>query len=289
MAIPIWQTTYYTTTADTLQYTITDLSNVEMFTGKAYKMPGETNLKVNISDICAPYVGTNTLPDSVWTSASGATVLTDTVKTFVMTDMYNNELSSYTFIDDWTYRTSEDEQETVVINGHYAPGMICLEGYALVDDYDEYAMLEWGLGTASTLYTVSACGKAALYYKGRNGCWASFLIEGYVKTYDDYAWSKYKKFNPSTESVGRGETVYLNEIQPRWELNTGWLSDEESKILASDLLSSPSVYLHLLTEDLIVPVTITNTNTEYKEYRKSNRKPTAYQITVQAANKMIRR
>jgi len=286
--IPIWQTTYYQTTADTLQYVITDLSNLEVFSGKAYKMPGETYLKINVSDICAPYVGTNTLPDSVWTSESGVTVLDDTVKIFGLSDTDDNLLSSYTFVDDWTYRESGDDPETVVINGHYAPGMKCFTSYALSGDYDEYALLEYD-GGGTGLYTTPACGKAALYYKGRNGCWASFLIEGYVKAYDDFSWSKYQKFSPSTQTVGRGETTYLNEIQPRWELNTGWLSDAESKVLAEDLLSSPCVYLHLLESDEVVPVTITNTNTEYKEYRRSNRQRISYQITVQAANKKIRR
>jgi hypothetical protein len=168
--------------------------------------------------------------------------------------------------------------------------MICLNSYTELDQSDDpVGVLSWGPGNVVPGYDTVACGNAALYYKTRRGGWASFLIEGLVKRYDDYAWSKYKKYNPSTEGYGRGETVYLNEIQPRWELNTSLLTDEQSRVLAEDLLSSPCVYLHLLADDEIYPITITNTNTEYKTYRANKKKRVSYQITATAANKRIRR
>ena len=284
MLIPIWQTTYYSTTASTLEYTIEDEDGVQLFSGKAYKIPGETHLKININDICAPYISNNQLPAAVFTS-SGGNVEGDAIKSFNLLDGEGNLLESYTFVDDWTYETGMTSSLTETINGRYAPNMICLTTYVV----SELETLEWGAGSDIDGYEEAACGNAALYYKTRKGGWASFLVEGQVKRYDDYTRDKYKKFNPNTNSFGRGETVYMNEIQPRWELNTSYLTDGQSKILAEDLISSPSVYLHLLDTDEIFPVTITNTNTEYKYFINGRKKRACYQITATAANKRIRR
>lgn len=270
---------------------MTTANGTEIFSGKAYKMPGETNLKVNLNNICAPYLGSQELPSAVWTMPSGATLI-NAIDRFYMHNAEDVTLKWEEFLDDWSYEDLDGNDDlSEIINGHYAPNMICLN---TVVEYDEQegnnnGVLNWGPGSAIDGYTTSTCGNAALYYKTRRGGWASFLVEGIVKRYDDYTWAKYKKFNPNTSSLDRGETTYLNEIQPRWELNTSLLNDDESIRLAQNLLSSTRVYLHLLDTDEIFPVTITNANTEHKTYRANSRKRVSYQITVTAANKRIRR
>ena len=47
---PIWKDTYYTTTANSLIYTI-NTDGVTIFSGKAYKMPGQSSLKININKV----------------------------------------------------------------------------------------------------------------------------------------------------------------------------------------------------------------------------------------------
>lgn len=288
---PIWQTTFYTTTADTLTYNL--LSNPigePLFSGRAYKMPGETNLNVNISEIAAPYLGAREIPSTVWNMPSGNTNI-DAVGRFYLTDNIGTILKWCEFVDDWSYEAlNPDNDLSEVINGHFAPNMICFNSFAEYDEDEGFynGVLAWGPGGEISGYTTNACGRAALYYKTRRGGFASFLIEGYVKRYDDFSWSRYKRFRSTSDPYARGETTYLNEIQPRWELNTAWLNNEQSKNLAANLLSSPCVYLHLLDTNEIFSVTITDNNVEYKEFRR-DRKLIQYKIAVSASNKRIRR
>ena len=45
---PIWKDTYYTTSSNSFIYTITADGGV-IFSGKAYKMPSQANIKININ------------------------------------------------------------------------------------------------------------------------------------------------------------------------------------------------------------------------------------------------
>ena len=58
MAVPLWKDYVVNLgTGDSIQYRIL-LHDVEyvIYTGKAYKKPGETNITVKVNDICADYI-----------------------------------------------------------------------------------------------------------------------------------------------------------------------------------------------------------------------------------------
>lgn len=139
-----------------------------------------------------------------------------------------------------------------------------------------------------TVYDVSYCGPGAFYYLSKAGGWSAFLIEGKIKRTDNYTQTEYSKsFDNTTIEFGR--VRLLNEIQPAWEITTGFLSDEESKRLAENLLPSQRVYLHLFEEDEILPVVITDKAVEHKTYANQKDTPFYYTIKVEASQPLTRR
>ena len=142
--------------------------------------------------------------------------------------------------------------------------------------------------SGETIYDVSYCGPGALYYLSKAGGWSAFLIEGKIKRTDKYTQTEYRKaFDNTTIEFGR--VRLLNEIQPCWEITTGFLSDEESELLAENLLPSQRVYLHLFDEDLITPVVITDSSQEHKTYANQKDTPFYYTIKVEASQPLPRR
>ena len=71
-------------------------------------------------------------------------------------------------------------------------------------------------------------------------------------------------------------------ITEKYELNTGWLTDEQSKSFAFNVIPSSMCYLHNLAEGKIFPVVITNTEAEYKT-RKTSDKRVNYTLNVTAS------
>ena len=140
-----------------------------------------------------------------------------------------------------------------------------------------------------TIYDVSYCGPGAFYFlSATKGGWSCFLIEGRIKRVDKFNQQEYKKsFDNTTIEFGRVRMV--NEIQPTWEITTGFLSDAESKRLAESLLPSQRVYLHLFEEDEILPVVITDSQVEHKTYENQKDTPFYYTIKVEASQPLTRR
>lgn len=137
-------------------------------------------------------------------------------------------------------------------------------------------------------YDCSYCGDYAVYYVGRKGGWNSFLFEGPCKKIDKLSDLKYNRVVNNT-SIDFENNKYLVEINPTYELTTGILDDEESEKLASDLFSSPKLYLHNLITNEIVPAFVVDTSAEYKTFRNQQRKFVQYTITIQESHTKYRR
>lgn len=157
-----------------------------------------------------------------------------------------------------------------------------------VVDASEYAgcAVRFG-GESGITYDVSFCGDAALYYLSSTGAWDAFLIEGKVVKTDTFTQQDlYKSYDNTTIEFGRKR--FLTEITSNWELNTGWLSNAEAKRLVNNLFPSTQVYLHLLDEDKILPVVITDKNAQYKTYENQNYQLVSYKINVSASQDATR-
>ena len=290
---PIWKDTYYVNALNTLQYNIEDnTSGNVIFSGKAYKLPGAANLKINVAPICANYINSD-IVSAFWAQTGhGYWQFDNAIKTFDLMDNVGNYLTSYTFINDYSYVSTTSNTFSFPITGKWAPNMYYFETYyqnnqqalKLYFSKDEFP------AAASATTVTMGCGDYALYYQNMRMGWDSFLIEGKVVRTDDFQFSEYTKTIDNSTPYQRGSTRYQNQIQPKWELHTGWLKDSQAAILAEHLLSSNQVWLHNLKTDEIIPVSITDSNAEYKKYLSGSKgKRISYTINVKAANKKVKR
>lgn len=265
---PIWKDTTYSSSTTPLKYIIS-VDDTQIFNGIAYARPNVGHVVFNINKICQNWLSSS-LPDI--RTFTGTTTHLDAYKTFTLTDYSGNTLETYKFLYDWSYDdyfTGQTCNLNKPINGKYANGQKVFNTNFSGDLVTTTVSVNGG----------SICGEYAIYYLNRYGGWDSFLIEGNVVKKDEY--EKYytnKSFNNTTLDFER--KVYNNQITTSFELNTGWLTDEQSNTLAFNLIPSNTAYLHNLATGELRPVVITNAETEYKKFingKKLNR----YKITVQ--------
>lgn len=268
----IWKDVYYTVTGST---SLTYYINVDsttgdtIFYGKAYSMPGSNSIKINVSRNCADYLS-NELPSlSVGTYTNPLAS-----RYFYLYDSANTLLETYVFSYDWSYENSPSS-----LTPRYVYGQLVLSTSKGTTSYTN---------TIST-YTSSSnyCGKYALIYLEPSGKWNSFLMEGNYKIKDKLnSFSTERTFNNQTYDFGKNK--YINEIVTSYELNTGWLNDNESSLFAKNVLRSIKVYLQDIDGNKIVPVVITDTDVERKLYR-NEKELISYTINVEESqNKEVR-
>lgn len=145
------------------------------------------------------------------------------------------------------------------------------------------------------------CHRYAFYYLNAFGGWDTMLMQGAGKERDSL--TRYEIKTPyNNNSIGdspalvspafkyyeRGRHNYLNEVQKAWEVNTGFLTDEQSRKM-HHLLESTNVYLHDLEENKVYPVTITDNEVEYKTFTGEDCKMANYLIKAQFAQDRQRR
>ena len=282
---PIWQDIYYTNTTYTvLDYAVQIVGQSTIYTGRAYQRPGGNGVSINVSKICQDYIK-DSFRETDFRNLVGQTYIHPGA--YVEFNLINatngNVLATYGFVYDWSYETWTGGQRVVSnpINNHKAVGM-----------YDFTTQCRTVVATnsmelATTIYKVgsgNACGEIALYYKNRKGGWDEFLIEGTVTKKDTYTKYTYNRsFNNNTLEFENG--TYHSQVVTSYQLNTGWLSDQESENLAFNLLSSNEVYLHNLCTDKVYPVVITDNTATYKTYKNNSRKLVNYQINCEESQR----
>lgn len=229
-----------------------------------------------------------------WNDWSGAGYNTGYYYTQVINDSINNKGCNGMVIpfciydvDGVTYSVVETKKDGTQVN------------YPLeeADDFFMYAAGEFfdaksvsfkkGNDTLLT-YDMDNCGEGFLLYKNRFGGWDSFLIEGNIYKYDEYTklsgvYSRY----PNDNGYNRERVTDRNTIRTKYEINTGWLTDEQAEKLVFHLMSSTTVALRSFSDKTVgsfphnmVSVSITNTEVEYKKF-KNGKKMINYTITLE--------
>lgn len=123
------------------------------------------------------------------------------------------------------------------------------------------------------------CINYALYYLNARGGWDSFAIQGSgLKKENITTYTTDRAYNNNTMEFEQMRNV--TEIQTTYELNTHYLTDEQSKKLVKHLLGSNMVYLHDFTEGRIKPVVIQDKALTYQTYQTNGKKLAQYKITV---------
>ena len=274
---PIWKDVYYTTTADSITYNIKSGAST-LFNGRAVKLPGASTVEINVTLICRNFMD-NDLADFRSVSSPVQRTAYNACKTF---HLYQGStmLQDYKFLWDWSYEdwNGADKSMSYPINGHYNSTMYVMNS---------------GVGSGTVINNIRVgsgayCGDFALYYQGAAGGWNSFLIEGNVKRTDRLTNHSISRSVKNT-SIDFENKIYSIDVEPSYELSTGWLTDEQAANLAENLLQSPSIYAHDLVNGVIFPVVITDTNVQYKTFRTNGRKRVNYVIKVKASQTRIRR
>jgi hypothetical protein len=181
----------------------------------------------------------------------------------------------YRYIDNSTMNFNINR----AVNNHTATGQYTFTSTLMKQDYVRVT-----IGVASS---ATSCGYGVLYYSNSLGGWDHFLIEGRMKKKDSYERYEIDK-GYIANTLQYGHKTLVNTITEAWELQTQYLSDEESKRLVENLFGSNDVYFHDLVEDRIYPVVITDTTTEVKNWKNQGKKYFTYTINIKSAQDKMR-
>ena len=161
---PIYKDTYYTANTATLQYTISCGGNT-IFNGKAYRMPNEGVLKININKICQDYLSQD-IDTLIGSSSTTSQTNYNACLDFTLKNNGGTTLETYRFLYDWDYDHSWTGQSATLserINGHYASGQWKLSTSVST------AGTVTTVNNNSSLYTKEVCADYVLHFVGARG------------------------------------------------------------------------------------------------------------------------
>jgi hypothetical protein len=293
----------YTTTTIRLPGNAVETIDVLLFAGRSYMRPNEYSNKILVNKICQSYMDSPLLTkdalavgggykDFKLKSADGKTTYRSYkfVNDWSYTDDFATGLLSRPIINDRTVYKNQllpftvfgaAEKVEVVYGINYKDGTTDDYGNA-VPNYTNVVSIKNGVETEIFPYTGRTTGAESyvindVVYPIGNDCGVQYVLY-YVNPWGGYDWFPIKgkviekdsmkqltyrqNYNNTTWDFGMRK--YLTEINKKFELNTHWLTEEESSRMWY-LLQSNVVYLHNLAEDKIQPVIITNTEQEHKK------------------------
>ena len=193
--------------------------------------------------------------------------------------IYDDELSSYTVVE-----TKKDDTQVSYPMGTPSDAFMYAAG-----EFFNAKSVSFKKGNDTLLtYDMDNCGEGFLLYKNRFGGWDSFLIEGNIYKYDEYTRLRgvYPKY-PNGYGYSREKMTDRNTIKTRYEINTGWLTDEQAERLVFHLMSSTTVALRSFSDRTnssfpynMVSVSIVDSSVEYKKF-KNGKKMINYTIKLE--------
>ena len=284
--------TYYRLPGNAGMQTVDNL----IFKGRAYAAPDELTVKVNINKICQNYMTDH--PDIF----DGAVGYYHNFQKFKLKNEYGTLLHTYYFVGDWSYEELELGIKTNPITPFLGAGQrlffsaLAQEqkgikwGMYYTDGTPEYHNTEYVTNELQTNVVVASRNKNVgtfyfgdkmysvvpkcqckyvIYYMNPYGGFDWFAVTGRVSRKDTLqTYSISQNYNNTT--TGFGKKRYLSTINVNYEVNTQWLTEEQSDRMW-ELIESNCVWLHNLTTDKIIPVVITDTEVEHKQKTNSKR------------------
>ena len=141
--------------------------------------------------------------------------------------------------------------------------------------------------TTTTLTSKNTCAKYAIYYLNPLGGWDQLLIEGKVIKNIKFE-NKTFKINFDNNTNEFQNKHYLKNLTTSYKLTTGYLTDEQAKLMPN-LIETTKAYLCELDTNIYIPVLINNNSIDIKTYRNQGRKLFTYTIDAQESqNKFIK-
>lgn len=268
-----------------------------LYAGRAFLYPDESDIRVNISRVVAPY-------------------LTDYYKDITVTNA-GTQIGSYTFVRDYSYDPNMDYTQNQAlnapINGRIPSGakvsvsvwaagnggslVVTDEGGSLVVNTGLVKGLntgEWISGSAGKKYTcgdveyevVDMCQGVLLKYVNAYGAMDYLVVEGVCKKQDKITRATYEK-DASALSLEFESKDYQATMEANWTGTTGWLTDSQSKRM-KHLVESVEVYM-IDSEGNETPVCMEDGTLDYKTFISNGRKLVNYTLKWSESQKKIRR
>lgn len=144
-------------------------------------------------------------------------------------------------------------------------------------------------GTAIANFKIEkSCHQYNLHYLNAAGGYSTLTLEGRKgKRTDDFVFDYYKTRGRNDDYNQPQMHKYKVDITPKWDVQTGWLSEDDSKRMYN-IFGSQKVWLEDIETAEIFPVYITNTNCEYKTFTNQGRKKYNYTFSLTCANTLIK-
>lgn len=282
-----WEDVILQRTESVFDYRIYNRTNL-IFQGRAYKRPNADTNDIKLNKIFENYLSNyiNDLLNSGETEDTG--VNASKVFQIMKLDSDGTEtlIDEYTILYDWSYDFRFRGQDTDLsrpINGRYVAGM-----YKMNTSVNGQSGTVTNSLTEGNYNVLADCGEYALYYLNAYGGWDALLIDGTVikkSTITQYTTDR----NINNSRIEFEQMKYINEIQDAYEINTGFLTDEQAANLSKNLIPSKEVYLHFLNKDKLIPVLITDTNVTYQTYQTNNLQMPQYKINVKESQIKLRK
>ena len=327
MANPIWKDYYVNLgSADSAEFSISVGGSI-IYSGKAYKRPGDDNISIKINDICADYLEGQKMQDGELIEGF---IPADIATEFKVLNSIGSLIESVTFVNDWSY--DYDKQDDGVlsapINAVFDVRMPLLYSVSKaqvieIDAQDTHAdfnidfskdfyvgfdrtwKLEAGAaGTAilkaifenhgevkvgKTKYLgITSCATHALYYINAYGGWDFLLMQGRTIETDVYSRKVFKRGYDNRSVQNRGTVNHINEINKTYVLHTGHLLGDQGQRM-HHLLGSTDVFMFDIANQRMIPVVINDGECRYKSYGSEGGRLVDYEISVSVAQNRMRR
>ena len=282
-----WEDVILQRTESVFDYRIYDGTSL-IFQGRAYKRPNADTNDIKLNKIFENYLSNSI--NVVLNSNQQGNMAAEASKLFSLmkldTDGTEILIDKYRILYDWSYDfryRGENTNLSRPINGRYVAGM-----YKMNTSVSGPSGIVANSLTAGAYNVLADCGDYALYYLNAYGGWDALLIDGTVlkkSTITQYTTDR----NINNNRIEFEQVKYINEIQDAYEINTGFLTDEQAANLSKNLIPSKEVYLHIISENKIIPVLITDTSVTYQTYQTNNLQMPQYKINVKESQIKLRK
>jgi len=161
-------------------------------------------------------------------------------------------------------------------------------GGAAVLDLSQFSDVDYVEMGGKTYKVKDLCPKFIVYYVNAFGGWDSLILQGNDRESDALVRHTTGKDYDNAQPQNRGVKDYAIEVTKGWNLNTGWLDDNQSSRM-HHLLNSTEVYLYDVASGRMLPVVLTDTSNEVKTYKGGGRHLVRYSFNANLAKDMVRR
>lgn len=133
---PIWKTTYYTTSEESVTFRILKWGTEEIYRARASRYPDENILRINLNKPCQNTLDSKMIPSTGFTdSVERSNAYAEYELQSLDGDKNWVTIYSFAFFNDWSYDPhAPAENLSEPINGHAAPDQLVSSSYIVSGD-----------------------------------------------------------------------------------------------------------------------------------------------------------